>query len=205
MSRTKPTTKPSPIPTFEQIDRQYQLIVVDPPWPLKKPKRKTRPVSDAKEEYKTLTLNQIHRLPIPEITDPTNCLLFLWTTNTYLFDSREILEGWGFKYLLTMVWEKTSGRVIGGFHWRNEFILVGYLGEFGKQMIKITGKAIPTVFQAPSPFHSAKPDQFYSLIKTKFPGPRIDLFARKKRKGFDVWGDEINGKFQREENGTNKR
>jgi N6-adenosine-specific RNA methylase IME4 len=39
--------------------------------------------------------------------------------------------------------------------------------------------------------HSTKPDDFYKLVEEMSPAPRIDIFARKSRDGWDVWGDEI--------------
>ncbi len=39
--------------------------------------------------------------------------------------------------------------------------------------------------------HSRKPDEFYDLVKTVSPGPRIDVFSREKREGFDQFGNEV--------------
>ena len=38
--------------------------------------------------------------------------------------------------------------------------------------------------------HSEKPAKFYGLVKS-LGEPRIDLFARKKRSGWDCWGNEV--------------
>ena len=38
--------------------------------------------------------------------------------------------------------------------------------------------------------HSRKPDEFYDLVREVSPGPRIDVFSREKREGFDQWGNE---------------
>ena len=42
--------------------------------------------------------------------------------------------------------------------------------------------------------HSRKPDEFYDLVRRASPGPRIDIFSREKRDGFDQYGHEV-GKF----------
>jgi len=90
-----------------------------------------------------------------------------------------------------MVWEKTYGRSAGmplyGFRWNAEFILVGTKGKkdmFPKRPL------IPAVFQAENIRHSQKPQKFYDLI-APLGSPRIDIFARSKREGFDVWGNEV--------------
>src|SRR5262249_62356600 len=40
--------------------------------------------------------------------------------------------------------------------------------------------------------HSRKPDQAYELIEAMYPElPKIELFAREARSGWDAWGNEI--------------
>ena len=91
-----------------------------------------------------------------------------------------------------MVWEKTFGKSAGmplyGFRWNGEFILVGYKKKLD---LWIKGKPlIPAVFSAENIKHSQKPDRFYKLIEPLGEN-RIDIFARKKRDGWDVWGNEV--------------
>ena len=102
--------------------KKYGLIVVDPPWPVKKLTHKARP-KQVMMDYKTMNIEQIKSLPINSIADD-DCWLFLWTTQKFLFESKDILERWGFKYLVTGVWEKTYGKSAGmplfGFRWNTE-------------------------------------------------------------------------------------
>ena len=37
--------------------------------------------------------------------------------------------------------------------------------------------------------HSAKPDKFYSLVESCSYAPYIDIFGRKERDGWSVWGE----------------
>jgi len=48
-------------------------------------------------------------------------------------------------------------------------------------------------FDAPVSDHSEKPDVFYDRVRNASPGPRLEMFARDGRDGFDVWGDEVDG------------
>ena len=44
---------------------------------------------------------------------------------------------------------------------------------------------------APVTEHSEKPDEVYRRIERLYPAPRLELFARKPREGWTVWGDEV--------------
>lgn len=51
-------------------------------------------------------------------------------------------------------------------------------------------KAIPTCIVAKSERHSAKPSEFYDMVSV-FGSPCLDIFARKNRDGWDVFGNEV--------------
>lgn len=173
----------------ELPNKKYDIIVVDPPWPIKKITTKQRP-NQVKMDYNLMTMAEIAGLPISTISkDKSYC--FLWTTQKHLFESKDILEGWGFHHLLTMGWIKEYGRSNGmplfGFRWNLEFILVGVRGKIDvlpKQKLILTG------FNATNEGHSIKPDKFYEMIE-HLGCDKIDIFARKQREGWDVWGDEV--------------
>ena len=39
--------------------------------------------------------------------------------------------------------------------------------------------------------HSHKPEEAYAVIERCSPGTYLELFARRKRPGWDVWGNEV--------------
>lgn len=41
--------------------------------------------------------------------------------------------------------------------------------------------------------YSEKTDEFFSLVEQVSPGPRLEMFARRERPGWNVWGDEVDG------------
>jgi len=170
-------------------NKKYQIIVVDPPWPIQKIRKRVRP-NQIDMDYPMMSLKEISELPINKIADE-KCILFLWTIDKYLFNSKEILEGWGFKYHLTIAWDKTNGLAMYGFNRQTEFILVGLKGKHEAYPKR---KTIRTSFTAKSPYHSSKPDKFYAMLDV-LDGSRIDIFARKGRdtlfgKKWDIWGNE---------------
>jgi len=171
-------------------DKKYQVIVIDPPWPVKKLTHKKRP-NQITMDYPTMTVEEIKNLPVGNLAN-SSCWLFLWTTQKFLFETKTILEHWGFSHLLTMGWEKTYGKSadmpLFGFRWNLEFILVGYKT---KPELWPKRPLIPCSFQAENIKHSQKPNKFYKMIEP-LGNARIDLFARQQRGGWDVWGNEVN-------------
>ena len=171
--------------------KKYKIIVVDPPWEIKKIRKRVRP-NQVEMDYPMMSLLEIKDLWIADIAAETSTL-FLWTIDKYLFDSRDILEAWGFKYHLTMTWDKTNGLAMYGFNRQTEFVLVGLKGKHDAYPRR---KTIRTSFTAKSERHSAKPDAFYEMLDV-LDGDRIDIFARKPRKSllithhWDVWGNEV--------------
>jgi N6-adenosine-specific RNA methylase IME4 len=60
----------------------------------------------------------------------------------------------------------------------------------GEPVLTLTNQS--TLLLAPKGEHSAKPDAFYALVESLCPAPRyLELFARKARPSWDVWGDEV--------------
>jgi N6-adenosine-specific RNA methylase IME4 len=39
--------------------------------------------------------------------------------------------------------------------------------------------------------HSEKPSRSFEIIEAVSPGPRLEMFARAPRAGWDVWGNEV--------------
>lgn len=171
--------------------KKYQIIVVDPPWEIQKIRKRVRP-NQVEMDYPMLSIDEIKSLKIPEIAaDPS--MIFVWTIDKYLYETKPIIECWGFKYHLTMAWDKTNGLAMYGFNRQTEFVLVGLKGKHNAYP---TRKTIRTSFTAKSEYHSAKPDIFYEMLDV-LDGNRIDIFARKARKNlliknnWDVWGNEV--------------
>lgn len=47
------------------------------------------------------------------------------------------------------------------------------------------------IFKAERKEHSRKPEQSYELIEAASPGPYFEVFARRPREGWIVWGNEV--------------
>ena len=168
----------------------FRCIVADPPWEIRKLTHKARP-NQVGMDYATMTLDEIKALPVGEIA-ADDCWMFMWTIQKYLFESKSVLEAWGFNHLCTGTWEKTYGRSAGmplyGFRWNVEFYLVGYRN---KPPLWPKRKLMPLAFAAPNVRHSSKPEAFQDMVETVSPGPYLELFARRPRLNWTVWGNEV--------------
>jgi N6-adenosine-specific RNA methylase IME4 len=87
-----------------------------------------------------------------------------------------------------MVWVKDK---IGmGYHARNqhEVLLIGKRGQIAPPE---PSNRPSSVVNAARVEHSAKPEEFYSLIERMYPDlPKIELFARSQREGWQAWGNQ---------------
>lgn len=166
---------------------KYRCIVIDPPWEVQKYERDVRPNQSGDLDYPTLTHEQIAEFDIGTMASADGCHLFCWTTQKHLPATLEIVERWGFRYCLTMVWHKNGGPQPFGLPQYNcEFVVYA---RSGAPDFRDT-KQFFTCFNAPRREHSRKPDEFYELIERVTYGPRIDIFSREAREGFDQFGNE---------------
>jgi N6-adenosine-specific RNA methylase IME4 len=71
----------------------------------------------------------------------------------------------------------------------HEVLLIATRGEVP---CPAPGTQFPSVIAAPRGAHSAKPAVFAAMIAQYYPTvPKLEMFARKPRDGWDVWGNEI--------------
>jgi len=162
---------------------RYQTVVIDPPWDWGD-EGDVNQLGRARPTYATMPLDDIAALPIPEIADG-NAHLYLWITNRSLPKGFGLIERWGFRYILALTWVKPHFGMGNYFRGSTEHVLFAVRGS-----LPLLRHDVGTHFTAPrGSGHSAKPDEFYELIETCSPGPRIDMFARAERPGWVTWGN----------------
>jgi N6-adenosine-specific RNA methylase IME4 len=161
---------------FARNGPKMGCIVVDPSWPM----RNALP-------YMAIDLGNLKNLPIPDLA-AERCHLHMWTLpNRHHLLAYDIIEHWGFRPVSEFVWVKPSlGR---GSYWRmsHETLVTAVRSENDR----FEDRWLRSWLEAPRGRHSEKPDVVRALIERASPGPRLELFARKRVTGWYAWGHEI--------------
>jgi N6-adenosine-specific RNA methylase IME4 len=172
---------PPPLPTGP-----FNVIVCDPPW------RYTVRVDDltrfGKTPYPDMSVEDICALPVKKLA-AEDCVLWLWTTNSFWRESFAVLDAWGFTEKTVLTWAKARtgcGKWLLG---RTEHCI---LSVRGKPTVLLSNQS--TLLVAPTTgTHSEKPDEFYRMVESLCPGSKVELFARRARPGWVSHGNAVAG------------
>lgn len=186
------------IEEFKRTNMEYGLILADPPWNQSRGgKKNSRKNSSGKPlDYQTLSLEDIKsHLSVATLKTSENAILFLWTIDKYLFEAQQLAESLGWKLHARMVWDKVTGPPASfDIRFAHEYLLYMYKGKFTPASKQASGK-YSSVFRDDSHVkrkHSAKPEISFQMIEALYPAQKkIEMYARKPRKGWDSFGDEL--------------
>jgi N6-adenosine-specific RNA methylase IME4 len=160
--------------------RQFATVLADPPW-----EHQQRGQLGAEQHYALMPLSHIAALPLRRhLADDAH--LWLWVTNASLWAGKQVMEAWGFHYRSILTWIKPRFGL--GQYLRNqtEHLLFGIRGN-----APIRFRSQWSWLYAPVQAHSHKPEEQYAVIERCSPGPYLELFARRPRPGWTVWGNEV--------------
>lgn len=184
----------------------FKTIVADPPWPYERASAYESAKGYVRSDranrvtggtgraiYPTLDLAAIAALPVAALGAD---YLFLWTTGPFLHDARAVCLGWGFRPVSALTWIKTcqDGRTLSygaGYWFRSAVEHVIVAKRPGARSVRTHER---NAFLAPRGRHSAKPEALQDLIERHFPGPYLELFARRVRPGWACLGNELTGR-----------
>ena len=177
------------LPEFPK--KKYQIIYCDPAWDYRDKAKAGKRGSSFK--YDVMSIHDIMRLPVWNIAD-SNCYLFMWVTGPMIFEAKKILKAWDFEFnTIAFTWIKTNPKGSGLF-WgmgnstrsNPEYVILGKKGK-----LKRLDASVHSVIKSPVRKHSQKPDRVRTdIVKMYGDVSRIELFARTKVHGWDVWGND---------------
>jgi N6-adenosine-specific RNA methylase IME4 len=164
-------------------DGLFDVIAIDPPW-----NYGTQYDAGGRRvgnPYPEMTQSELLNMKVPSAD---NAIMFLWTTQRFIWDAKELLSAWGFEYRNVIVWDKQSIGMGDLFRMQCEFCLVGIKG---KPTID-NNHAHRDIIQEQRREHSRKPDAFYKMVDELCVGRKLDFFSRQQRDGWVTFGNETN-------------
>lgn len=193
-----------PAPANELLEfaagRRFGTVLADPPWRFINRTGKMAPEHRRLSRYETMTTDEISSLPVAQIA-ADRAHLYLWAPNALLPEALTVMKAWGFDYKSNIIWHKirkdggSDGRGVG-FYFRNvtEVILFGVRGKNVRTLP--AGRRQVNLLATRKREHSRKPDEQYDIIESCSWGPRIELFSRGERDGWECWGNQASSDYK---------
>ncbi|PHQ89863.1 MAG: adenine methylase [Pseudoalteromonas sp.] len=199
---------------FEQFNGQkFNLIYADPAWQFSNKKTGGSMKSGAAHHYKsTMSVDELKAMPIDDIA-ADDCILVMWWVGSMPQEALDVVKSWGFtiKTMSGFVWNKltvNNNPMFGMGFWTRQGSESAIIAIKGKP--KVSSRSVRavgnydaaslddllgfTVFSGAYPVlqHSEKPNKFReACVELAGDVPRIELFSRKRTKGWAVWGNEV--------------
>jgi N6-adenosine-specific RNA methylase IME4 len=176
---------------------RFSTIFLDPPWPYER----TYGQGIAEAEYEVMEWYDLAALGslLHPVMAP-NCAVLVWVTAPLLIETTDALRAWRMRYITkAFTWVKTyadGGIYVGlGSHSRGNTEDVWLLSNGTP---KRQAADVSQVVMARAMEHSRKPDEPYRRAERLYPGPRLEVFARRPRPGWVTLGNEIDGRDVRD-------
>lgn len=197
-----------------ETESKFSTCIIDPAWPYtvapgmknvediedKESKGRlfgfTSNKDETKNKYKksSMTIDELSQLPI---SDLVGGYVLLWAVGPFIVNGEAmgLLNKWGFTPLSILTWAKFDVDRKAGYggvgYWflgNAEFCIVSK--RVGWPSIR-TGRSSLIVEKKTK--HSEKPENVHVLCEQRFPGPYLEVFGRKKREGWTVIGNDVDG------------
>ena len=141
-----------------------------------------------------MSIDELCALPVNRLAEK-DCLLFLWATFPQLPEALQLIKAWGFTAkTVAFVWLKLNKKSPTWFYglgyWTRGNAEICLLAKRGKPKRRSAG--VHQFIISPVEEHSKKPDVTRDkIVELAGDLSRVELFARQKTPGWDVWGNEV--------------
>ena len=166
----------------------FGTLCADPPWPFKD--KLPGNGRGMVKHYRPMKVDAICAVQLPLLLD--DAVLYLWRVASMQEEALRVVRAWGFVPKSEVVWKKLTRKGNRHFGMGRSVRM-----EHESCIIATRGKPlrmadnIRSVFEAPVGVHSEKPETFYTdIVERLYPGPYVELFARRSRPGWIVLGDQ---------------
>ena len=185
------------------MSKKYEIIYADPAWSFGDRLRSSKKKADGKMDYRelerhydTMSIKEMCEIPVKNIT-AENSVLFMWTTDAHLEEAMKVINAWGFKYkTIGFVWNKKTNKgnqVCFMGKWTMKGSEICLLATKGNAHSMIEKHNVRQLVEAERQKHSKKPDEVRNrIVKLLGNRPRLEMFCRESKQGWDVWGNEVN-------------
>ena len=183
--------------------KKYKVIYADPAWQFNSKKTGGSMSSGAGQHYTVTSIEDIKAMPVKDLCED-DCLLVMWWVGAMPQEAIDLCHAWGFKLcnMNGFVWRKltvTGKPFFGMGHTTragSESAIIGYRGKLSNL---IRSKSVRAVVETDGFFipeevgkHSEKPQVFRDqIIELVGKASKIELFSRKKVRGWDCYGNEV--------------
>ena len=177
----------------------YGAIYVDPPWQFKTLWGTATGPGNRNADYQTMDIPEVGNLPVNDLAAP-DCVLFMWAIWILMPQAFEIIKAWGFEYkTCAFAWMKADNTQPDMFQAELKVDMrLGYWTRSNSEVCLLATRGKPKRLNAdvrqgiiaPRREHSRKPDGIHERIERLVAGPYLELFARQKRPGWTVWGNQ---------------
>lgn len=178
------------------INEEYRTVVADPPWQPTLGQSwdsRMRDKAGPQRFYDTLSVPDIIAMR-PRLAKQAH--VYIWCLSAHVDWGFEVARAWGAEPVTLLTWKK-PGLGAGRFRCNTEHIVVARKGPRAGNPFGSGGRSAQatngTLFEWPRGAHSEKPQEFFDLVERLSPGPYLEMFARKPRVGWAVFGNEADG------------
>ena len=182
----------------------YRVILADPPWEYSFPNTRRVSAGEAGDDYKRMKTADICALPVKHMA-ADDSVLILWAIWNQLEPALQVMNAWGFTMVTGFPWIKAYHPPAVDMFGELQYKPVWGMGMWVRGcsepiLIGKRGNAMPPETQwlgllAERLEHSRKPESIYHYAES-LPAPRLEMFARRQRAGWDVFGNQVEGSIR---------